>query len=119
MPGFLVTHDELLEDHGFHHWDINSPLPEPLSALNDKKRVVLSVEHESMIGTGITIGCTGNGGTDFHVETSAFEDFHYGGKGRQAHFSGSHVTMTNRYDQRVEAQQQQRVHQGRHQQWQS
>jgi len=42
---FPVTHDEFLGDHGFHCLDVDSPLPEPLSTLNEERHAMLSIEH--------------------------------------------------------------------------
>ena len=40
-----VAHDELLKDDGFHHWDVDPPLSEPLSTLSKMGHGILSVEH--------------------------------------------------------------------------
>lgn len=66
-----VIANELLRNHRIHHRDVNFPLPEPLSPLNEgsgacERRVLLT-------GAGPTIGSTGKEGANFNVEVPTFK----------------------------------------------
>ena len=73
-----VASNVLLKDNGFHHRNVNFPLPEPLGALNEEIRARQRLG--LLTGTGPTVGSTSKEGTNFNIEVSTFKDLDYGAK---------------------------------------